>query len=186
MPGPLRAARGSCPRRRSCRGRYRPRIRREGCTRSRSTRRSPPRRRRRTGCGRRAGGRAVTTDGATGKTFEITAGDVIVQPKGWSGRCDVKETIRKVYSMACDTATHQAASSHCSSSASADMSPWEQGDRSGVVEDVPAADRRRVHRLIDARCNQSVGRRPPGPGSERPAAISGPEWLRGPFGVHDR
>ncbi|WP_234388313.1 MULTISPECIES: cupin domain-containing protein [Streptomyces] len=79
--------------------RYRPRIRREGCTRSRSTRRSPARRRRRTGCGRRAGGRAVTTDGATGKTFEIAAGDVVVQPKGWSGHWDVKETIRKVYSI---------------------------------------------------------------------------------------
>jgi len=44
-------------------------------------------------------GRAVITDGATGETFEISAGDVIVQPKGWSGRWDVKETIRKVYSI---------------------------------------------------------------------------------------
>ncbi|MFD5271799.1 cupin domain-containing protein [Streptomyces sp. NPDC058335] len=44
-------------------------------------------------------GRAIITDAATGESFEISAGDVIVQPKGWSGRWDVKETIRKVYSI---------------------------------------------------------------------------------------
>ncbi|MFF5313046.1 cupin domain-containing protein [Streptomyces massasporeus] len=44
-------------------------------------------------------GRALITDAATGEMFEISAGDVIVQPKGWSGRWDVKETIRKVYSI---------------------------------------------------------------------------------------
>ncbi|GGV85109.1 cupin domain-containing protein [Streptomyces massasporeus] len=44
-------------------------------------------------------GRALVTDAATGETFEISAGDVIVQPQGWSGRWDVKETIRKVYSI---------------------------------------------------------------------------------------
>ncbi|MBB6421144.1 cupin domain-containing protein [Streptomyces sp. AK010] len=44
-------------------------------------------------------GRAVVTDAATGESFEISAGDVIVQPKDWSGRWDVKETIRKVYSV---------------------------------------------------------------------------------------
>ncbi len=44
-------------------------------------------------------GRAIITDGATGERYEISAGDVIVQPKGWSGRWDVKETIRKVYSI---------------------------------------------------------------------------------------
>jgi uncharacterized cupin superfamily protein len=44
-------------------------------------------------------GRATITDAATGETYEISAGDVIVQPKGWSGRWDVIETIRKVYSI---------------------------------------------------------------------------------------
>ena len=42
-------------------------------------------------------GRATVTDGATGTRYEIAAGDVIVQPRGWSGRWDVTETIRKVY-----------------------------------------------------------------------------------------
>ena len=44
-------------------------------------------------------GRATVTDAATGRTFEVTAGDVIVQPQGWSGRWDVTETIRKVWSL---------------------------------------------------------------------------------------
>lgn len=44
-------------------------------------------------------GHAVISDGATGRTFEVTAGDVIVQPKGWSGRWDVTETIRKVWAV---------------------------------------------------------------------------------------
>lgn len=44
-------------------------------------------------------GRATITDAATGRTYEIAPGDVIVQPKGWSGRWDVTETIRKVYSI---------------------------------------------------------------------------------------
>jgi uncharacterized cupin superfamily protein len=42
-------------------------------------------------------GRATVTDGETGTRYEISAGDVIVQPKGWSGRWEVTETIRKVY-----------------------------------------------------------------------------------------
>jgi len=44
-------------------------------------------------------GRATVTDGASGNSYEISAGDVIVQPRGWSGRWDVTETIRKVYSI---------------------------------------------------------------------------------------
>jgi uncharacterized cupin superfamily protein len=44
-------------------------------------------------------GRATVTDEATGEKQEISAGDVIVFPKGWSGRWDVTETIRKVYSI---------------------------------------------------------------------------------------
>ena len=44
-------------------------------------------------------GRATITDGATGEKYDVSTGDVIVQPKGWSGRWDVTETIRKVYSI---------------------------------------------------------------------------------------
>lgn len=44
-------------------------------------------------------GRAIITDGTTGERYEVEAGDVIIQPKGWSGRRDVTETIRKVYSI---------------------------------------------------------------------------------------
>jgi uncharacterized cupin superfamily protein len=44
-------------------------------------------------------GRATVTDDATGESYEISAGDVIVQPRDWSGRWDVTETIRKVYSI---------------------------------------------------------------------------------------
>lgn len=42
-------------------------------------------------------GRVTVTDGATGNVHEVSAGDVVVQPKGWSGRWEVTETIRKVY-----------------------------------------------------------------------------------------
>jgi uncharacterized cupin superfamily protein len=44
-------------------------------------------------------GRATITDDDTGEKREISAGDVIVFPTGWSGRWDVTETIRKVYSI---------------------------------------------------------------------------------------
>jgi len=44
-------------------------------------------------------GRATITDGESGQKYDVSAGDVIVQPKGWSGRWDVIETIRKVYSI---------------------------------------------------------------------------------------
>ena len=44
-------------------------------------------------------GSATVTDGRTGAVYEVRAGDVIIQPKGWSGRWDVTETIRKVYSI---------------------------------------------------------------------------------------
>ena len=42
-------------------------------------------------------GRATITDGENGTVYDVAAGDVLVQPKGWSGRWDVTETIRKVY-----------------------------------------------------------------------------------------
>jgi uncharacterized protein len=41
-------------------------------------------------------GRATITD-ADGTKLELTAGSVIVLPKGWTGRWDVTETVRKVY-----------------------------------------------------------------------------------------
>jgi uncharacterized cupin superfamily protein len=44
-------------------------------------------------------GRATITDDAAGEKQEISAGDVVVFPKGWSGRWDVTETIRKVWTV---------------------------------------------------------------------------------------
>ena len=44
-------------------------------------------------------GRATITDDETGEKNEISAGHVVTFPKGWSGRWDVTETIRKVYSI---------------------------------------------------------------------------------------
>jgi uncharacterized protein len=45
-------------------------------------------------------GRATITDGDTGAKNEISAGHVVTFPRGWSGRWDVTETIRKVYCIA--------------------------------------------------------------------------------------
>ncbi|MDR5701642.1 cupin domain-containing protein [Agromyces aerolatus] len=42
-------------------------------------------------------GSGTVTDLATGQTFELRAGDLLVLPEGWSGRWDVHETLRKVY-----------------------------------------------------------------------------------------
>jgi uncharacterized cupin superfamily protein len=42
-------------------------------------------------------GKAILTDDATGFQNEIGPGDFVVTPQGWSGRWDVIETIRKVY-----------------------------------------------------------------------------------------
>lgn len=44
-------------------------------------------------------GRAMLTDDATGKVVEITSGDLIILPPGWTGRWDVVETVRKVYAI---------------------------------------------------------------------------------------
>lgn len=41
-------------------------------------------------------GKATITD-ASGAKQELSAGSVIVLPKGWTGRWDVTETVRKVY-----------------------------------------------------------------------------------------
>jgi uncharacterized cupin superfamily protein len=42
-------------------------------------------------------GRATITDDSTGEKTEISSGHVVTFPRGWSGRWDVTETIRKVY-----------------------------------------------------------------------------------------
>ncbi len=44
-------------------------------------------------------GRARLTDDATGTVTEITGGDLVILPPGWSGRWDVIETVRKVYAI---------------------------------------------------------------------------------------
>ena len=44
-------------------------------------------------------GRARLTN-ADGTSAELTAGDVLTLPKGWSGRWDIIETVRKLYVIA--------------------------------------------------------------------------------------
>ena len=44
-------------------------------------------------------GKAVLTN-ADGSAVDLVAGVVVVMPKGWSGRWDVIETVRKVYILA--------------------------------------------------------------------------------------
>ena len=44
-------------------------------------------------------GRAKLTDEATGIVTEITGGDLVILPPGWTGRWDVIETVRKVYAI---------------------------------------------------------------------------------------
>nr|WP_178116283.1 cupin domain-containing protein [Pseudomonas brassicae] len=44
-------------------------------------------------------GRAVLTDDATAQAVEVTGGDLIILPPGWTGRWDVFETVRKVYAI---------------------------------------------------------------------------------------
>jgi uncharacterized cupin superfamily protein len=44
-------------------------------------------------------GRATITDESTGVAHEVTAGDLVVLPPGWTGRWDVTETVRKVYAI---------------------------------------------------------------------------------------
>ncbi|HVQ19384.1 MAG TPA: cupin domain-containing protein [Actinomycetes bacterium] len=44
-------------------------------------------------------GRARLTN-ADGTSVELIAGDVLVLPKGWSGRWDILETVRKYYATA--------------------------------------------------------------------------------------
>lgn len=44
-------------------------------------------------------GRAKITDDQTGRVVEVGAGDFVVLPPGWTGRWDVVETLRKVYTI---------------------------------------------------------------------------------------
>ena len=44
-------------------------------------------------------GRALLTDAASGDVVEITGGDLVILPPGWSGRWDVVEVLRKVYAV---------------------------------------------------------------------------------------
>jgi len=44
-------------------------------------------------------GRARLTN-ADGTSVELSTGDVLVLPKGWSGRWDILETVRKFYAIA--------------------------------------------------------------------------------------
>ncbi|NMO00935.1 DUF861 domain-containing protein [Gordonia sp. TBRC 11910] len=44
-------------------------------------------------------GRATITDDASGTTVDVSAGDFLTLPVGWSGRWDITETLRKAYSI---------------------------------------------------------------------------------------
>ena len=44
-------------------------------------------------------GRAVLTDNETGEVTDLATGSFVVLPRGWSGRWDVLETVRKVYAI---------------------------------------------------------------------------------------
>ena len=44
-------------------------------------------------------GTAVITDTTTGDRHRLRAGDLLVLPRGWTGRWDVTETLRKVYAI---------------------------------------------------------------------------------------
>lgn len=44
-------------------------------------------------------GKALLTDSSNGEVVEVTAGDLIILPPGWTGRWDVLETVRKVYAI---------------------------------------------------------------------------------------
>ncbi|MFJ4444710.1 cupin domain-containing protein [Pseudomonas sp. NPDC089422] len=44
-------------------------------------------------------GRALLTDDQSKEAVEVTGGDLIILPPGWTGRWDVIETVRKVYAI---------------------------------------------------------------------------------------
>lgn len=44
-------------------------------------------------------GHARLTDNSTGEAIDVTGGDLVILPQGWTGRWDILETIRKVYAI---------------------------------------------------------------------------------------
>ncbi|QCI12398.1 DUF861 domain-containing protein [Pseudomonas putida] len=44
-------------------------------------------------------GKALLTDSSTDEVVEVSGGDLIILPPGWTGRWDVLETVRKVYAI---------------------------------------------------------------------------------------
>ncbi|MCG2575108.1 cupin domain-containing protein [Acinetobacter sp. ME22] len=44
-------------------------------------------------------GKATLTDERTGEKRDVTEGDLIILPVGWTGRWDVTETVRKIYTI---------------------------------------------------------------------------------------
>jgi len=44
-------------------------------------------------------GKARLTNASTGDEIEVTGGDLVILPPGWSGRWDVIETVRKIYAI---------------------------------------------------------------------------------------
>lgn len=44
-------------------------------------------------------GTAVLTDDQTGDVSDIGAGDMVILPVGWTGRWDVKTTVKKLYAI---------------------------------------------------------------------------------------
>ncbi|WP_227310549.1 cupin domain-containing protein [Acidisoma cellulosilyticum] len=44
-------------------------------------------------------GKAKLTNAATGDVIDVTGGDLVILPPGWSGRWEVIETLRKVYAI---------------------------------------------------------------------------------------
>lgn len=44
-------------------------------------------------------GRALLTDDSSGQVIEISSGDLVILPPGWTGRWDILEPVRKVYAI---------------------------------------------------------------------------------------
>lgn len=44
-------------------------------------------------------GRATLSDEITGESTEISSGDLVILPVGWTGRWDVTETVKKIYAI---------------------------------------------------------------------------------------
>ncbi len=44
-------------------------------------------------------GRARLTDDTDGSAVEVTGGDLVILPPGWSGRWEILETVRKIYAI---------------------------------------------------------------------------------------